>query len=1135
MSKKIFAGVLAIMFAVSLVPAQKTSAATIEELQALIMQLQAQLAALSGGSGTGTGYQFTKNLTLGSTGADVKALQQFLNANGFQVSASGAGSPGNESMYFGPATRAALAKFQAANGISPAVGYFGPLTRAKVNSMGGGSGGVIPTSSYLKVELVGPSSGGSVPTGSIYNPILKVKLSAGASAVTVTGIKAVRGGFIANTNVTGVSVWDESGNRYGNILSSLTSDGEASFSFGNSPITIAAGQSKTITIAANLASSSVYSGTINFSLVNASSVMATGGEVMGTFPVTGPILNVVDGSTSLGNAQMSFLATVGISSTTAQTSGYEGNVEVGYTEREIYKFRLAQTNSKEAVKLERIRLYVGGTIQDDKDLKNFKLVSPEGNVIATADRAYDRYVTFNLTTPYMIDKGLSKDFTMKADITDGSGRYFYVTLQDDYDVVVRGATTGAGILATDSGSGTLTSSDVQNNSTGWFKIKQGVATVSKASSSPSGNVAPGSQSIVLARFDVKAGGEALEIRKAGLQVKYAGVALTGTIMLKNVNTGETYLSIAADTTGIVTSTTPDTTSLLTFQQNLSSYINLAAGETKTLEVVGTVPQSATSTSNYTAYMGQFYTKRLSTNDYTTLAASDVQANTLTVKDVTVNVTKNASFPNTTRSQGATAVKVGSFNMQAVGDDVRINTISLAITTSSNFQNVKLMDGSTQLGTTIGTPSASGNSFTLSNYVIARDTTKVIDVYADVLSTATTTSVVTVSASGVTGVGVSSSKSLESVPALAVDLQSISISTPSVTIASDGSMPTSKIVIAGQTGVEFHKIKFEAQNEALTLKKITLQLFAATSSDASSTAPAWTAAQISANLGMVYLYDGSTLLGSGTVNSTNGTVQISGLNLSLPQDTEKVLTVKVDVSVPTAITARSVVALKLYSTSTDDLEIYSSQGLISTGAITVTSNALSNYMLFHAAAPSVANSMSSGLKTPSTNQEVSKFTITNTAPAGGRTMNVDSLQIIATLSGAGATGSVGSFRLYDENGTEIASSTATLTTSTTPLTLTFASSGIWVVQQIAAGASKTFTLKADTTSIRNGVSSGSSVYLSTKIDGTKGYASTDFLTGPEYFWNAGGVTYQYQTQSGGTVYGSNTGSDSYPVDGATITY
>jgi peptidoglycan hydrolase-like protein with peptidoglycan-binding domain len=76
-------------------------------------------------------------MTIGATGSDVKSLQQYLNNHGFQVSLAGVGSPGNETTTFGPATTAALAKFQAANGISPAAGYFGPITMAKVNSLAG--------------------------------------------------------------------------------------------------------------------------------------------------------------------------------------------------------------------------------------------------------------------------------------------------------------------------------------------------------------------------------------------------------------------------------------------------------------------------------------------------------------------------------------------------------------------------------------------------------------------------------------------------------------------------------------------------------------------------------------------------------------------------------------------------------------------------------------------------------------------------------------------------------------------------------------------------------------------------------------------------------------------------------------
>jgi hypothetical protein len=80
-------------------------------------------------------YAFTRNLTIGAKGDDVRQLQRFLNGAGFGVAASGAGSPGSESTTFGPATQRALARFQASKGIRPAAGYFGPATRAVV---GGG-------------------------------------------------------------------------------------------------------------------------------------------------------------------------------------------------------------------------------------------------------------------------------------------------------------------------------------------------------------------------------------------------------------------------------------------------------------------------------------------------------------------------------------------------------------------------------------------------------------------------------------------------------------------------------------------------------------------------------------------------------------------------------------------------------------------------------------------------------------------------------------------------------------------------------------------------------------------------------------------------------------------------------------
>jgi hypothetical protein len=89
---------------------------------------------------TTTGGGFTRTLQIGSKGADVKLLQQFLNGKGFRVAVAGSGSPGKEGTSFGPATKAALIKFQIANNIKPTSGIFGPLTRTKVNGMAGTTG-----------------------------------------------------------------------------------------------------------------------------------------------------------------------------------------------------------------------------------------------------------------------------------------------------------------------------------------------------------------------------------------------------------------------------------------------------------------------------------------------------------------------------------------------------------------------------------------------------------------------------------------------------------------------------------------------------------------------------------------------------------------------------------------------------------------------------------------------------------------------------------------------------------------------------------------------------------------------------------------------------------------------------------
>lgn len=134
--KKITAlAVAAFMLAVAVPAGAQT--VDVAALQAQIAQLQAMIAQLQGGattSTTGSSYQFNSNLTIGSTGADVTALQQILVKGGYLTMPAGV-AYGN----FGPLTKAAVAKWQAAVGITPAAGYVGTISRAKLNAMAGTS------------------------------------------------------------------------------------------------------------------------------------------------------------------------------------------------------------------------------------------------------------------------------------------------------------------------------------------------------------------------------------------------------------------------------------------------------------------------------------------------------------------------------------------------------------------------------------------------------------------------------------------------------------------------------------------------------------------------------------------------------------------------------------------------------------------------------------------------------------------------------------------------------------------------------------------------------------------------------------------------------------------------------------
>lgn len=122
----------------------ESSAQTVHTYYAPVVPINTTGGTTSGGgtsSPTG-GIWLTRDLYPGSQGADVRSLQEHLNAHGFTLATSGAGSPGHETTYYGNLTAAAVRRFQEAHfaeilsplGYASGTGICGPSTRNYINS-----------------------------------------------------------------------------------------------------------------------------------------------------------------------------------------------------------------------------------------------------------------------------------------------------------------------------------------------------------------------------------------------------------------------------------------------------------------------------------------------------------------------------------------------------------------------------------------------------------------------------------------------------------------------------------------------------------------------------------------------------------------------------------------------------------------------------------------------------------------------------------------------------------------------------------------------------------------------------------------------------------------------------------------
>ncbi|MEY3783835.1 MAG: trimeric autotransporter adhesin [Candidatus Parcubacteria bacterium] len=132
-TKKLTGSIIALLLVGVTLPSSVALAATTADLQAQIQDLLAQIAVLQSKLGVtvpavSTCKVINTDLTIGSRGSSVTDLQNFLISRGYNIKAGATG-------YFGGQTQQALAHFQAGQNVFPAVGYFGPLTRARMQNI----------------------------------------------------------------------------------------------------------------------------------------------------------------------------------------------------------------------------------------------------------------------------------------------------------------------------------------------------------------------------------------------------------------------------------------------------------------------------------------------------------------------------------------------------------------------------------------------------------------------------------------------------------------------------------------------------------------------------------------------------------------------------------------------------------------------------------------------------------------------------------------------------------------------------------------------------------------------------------------------------------------------------------------
>lgn len=966
---------VAIAASVAMVAPTFAGAVTIDELLAQIAQLQAQLLALqqaqSGGSSSianCTGVTFTRNMTVGATGSDVKCLQTILNQSvTTRLAVTGVGSPGSETSYFGPLTLSAVKVYQAEHGWTPA-NQVGPLTRAALNaSLSGGGTVILPP-----VNPTGPVSA----TLSFDNP------AAGALIESQAGADLLHINFTGTGTITSVTL-QRNGVSDQNTVSSLylydgvnrLTDGYSFNVNGTTTINgldIAVNGSKVISVKTDF-SACITAGTCGTIAVSMTGYTANG--TASSANVMGNMFGFITGSSA--TAYM-----------TTNTATSTANVNAGTTQYTMWSDTI-QVNTR-AVQFKGMSFKMIGSAPTNA-LANIKLFIDgvdSGTVATIGTIQGSNYAMFNFVTPINLTTG-THTIDVRADIVTGANRTIQLSVQQAADMVLYDAQVGVN-FAIQASSGTTFVADSGTTVT----ILTGSSTVVVDPSFTSlTNITAGSTNAVIGKFLLHGYGEDVKVNTL-----YVTPVLTSATLATGTCTDATTCTLSNLTLYFNGSQIGSQDSVWTASDgystfSLGSQMIIPAGQDSTLEVRADLQTSGGV--NYTGGTIAVTLEGASTNnnaqgqsssEIIDIPGSDVSTTGLTISSASLVVSKNTSYANSTINPNTQGARIGSYTLQnqSSSEATRLTSLNVKMYDSSddsalsssttptltNFSALRTSD-TTGAGSTPITPTGN-DTFSVTD-VLQPGASMTIDIYANTASEASSYQLYTTLTVASIGAVSNIADSGTVATGQTITLGSGTVATPTLVTAST---TPAQFIAAGGSGAQnasqatFSFISTSAPSTITELK------FTVTGSDAN---PTQAVSQICVG----------SVCGSPAVVSSTQTVYLTGLSLAVPTGaglTQNVLVSYSPVGIG-GVTSASTAAVTLTYVK------YNSGG--TTTAITPSVAAPTMTLVGSKPTVVVTNSSVSGLNYGGVENKIGEVTITADAKGG---IKLNDLKFTVSASG-----------------------------------------------------------------------------------------------------------------------------------------